>query len=240
MKTFTINFTDFTGRCWTMNWIPSTSKNKKLSDDDIAAVVHFIKTLNWPKSTSPAAKNCYETLAAQIANKIIDAVSISENHADDFLERLVNAYDSKALSPKGVELFYECVLLGEECPTLEKLNLLSKVLRKLVKTEKLFAVKFAEDETWCVRYDYIKELLMKDTDTMRCCICGTPINNDRLGHNPYPVRPESWYGEKENRCCGLCNQRIVIPARIRYGRNVQKHHNRLMEMDYDELMNFVA
>ena len=76
-------------------------------------------------------------------------------------------------------------------------------------------------------------------EEMKCCICGKPITDDE-GHDPYPVRPESWYGEKENRCCADCNYTIVIPVRFRCGRHAQQHVARLREMDYKELSAFVA
>ena len=40
---------------------------------------------------------------------------------------------------------------------------------------------------------------------MKCCICGKPIA-DPYGHNPQPIK-------QSGRCCGNCNQTVVIPAR---------------------------
>ena len=73
---------------------------------------------------------------------------------------------------------------------------------------------------------------------MKCCLCGKAIT-DVEGHDPYPVRPESWYGEQENRCCSACNGYIVLPARIRYGRNNVAPENvaKLQSMHYLELVN---
>lgn len=39
-----------------------------------------------------------------------------------------------------------------------------------------------------------------------CCICGNEIN-DPYGNNPAPVK-------EDGRCCNICNDTIVIPARI--------------------------
>lgn len=84
-----------------------------------------------------------------------------------------------------------------------------------------------------------KECCVDVVEEMKCCICGKPIT-DEEGHDPYPVRPESWYGEKENRCCADCNYTIVVPVRFRYGRHAQQYGARLREMDYEELFAFVA
>ena len=46
---------------------------------------------------------------------------------------------------------------------------------------------------------------------MKCVICKEPILTDPCGwdgsHNPWPVR-------KKGRCCGECNDMIVIPRRL--------------------------
>jgi len=39
-----------------------------------------------------------------------------------------------------------------------------------------------------------------------CSICKTPFEG--FGHNPEPVLPY------EQRCCGKCNQEVIIPVRI--------------------------
>ena len=42
----------------------------------------------------------------------------------------------------------------------------------------------------------------------KCCICGKYING--YGNNPYP------YGKKDDdECCNACNERYVVPARLR-------------------------
>ena len=71
-----------------------------------------------------------------------------------------------------------------------------------------------------------------------CCICGKKLDLS-FSHNPYPVREESWYGQKENRCCSDCNGRIVIPARISLPYNDILTRNiliaRFKNMSYEEL-----
>lgn len=47
--------------------------------------------------------------------------------------------------------------------------------------------------------------------TLRCSICDEPIEREivtgwALGHNAEPV--------KVGRCCGFCNDAVVIPTRI--------------------------
>ncbi len=41
----------------------------------------------------------------------------------------------------------------------------------------------------------------------RCCICGQLFMG--MGNNPWPV-----IDEDDASCCDLCNQYIVVPARI--------------------------
>lgn len=60
---------------------------------------------------------------------------------------------------------------------------------------------------------YIKETYRGYRGVATCCICGAKLPL-AFSHDPKPVRPESWYGEKENRCCGDCNADIVLPARM--------------------------
>lgn len=47
-----------------------------------------------------------------------------------------------------------------------------------------------------------------------CCICGKIITSETDSNNPYPVRPYSEFGSKENRCCGECNSKYVITFRM--------------------------
>lgn len=42
-----------------------------------------------------------------------------------------------------------------------------------------------------------------------CCICGKECENE-WGNNPYPL----YKGEKD-RCCNVCNDLHVVPARIK-------------------------
>ena len=49
---------------------------------------------------------------------------------------------------------------------------------------------------------------MKEEEKIECCLCGKEIED--FGHNPQPL------GEKEDdRCCDECNQKLVIPTRLR-------------------------
>ena len=43
--------------------------------------------------------------------------------------------------------------------------------------------------------------------TVQCCICGCNIL-EQYSNNPWPLRPSG-------RCCCLCNDTKVIPARLR-------------------------
>ena len=40
-----------------------------------------------------------------------------------------------------------------------------------------------------------------------CCICGQEFTG--LGNNPYPVR-----SDEDASCCDICNDTVVIPARL--------------------------
>ena len=44
---------------------------------------------------------------------------------------------------------------------------------------------------------------------MKCCICGKQCENE-WGNNPYPVNKN-----EGARCCNECNDKFVIPARIK-------------------------
>ena len=47
---------------------------------------------------------------------------------------------------------------------------------------------------------------------MKCCICRHPITG--YGHNPWPIQGTAL----RPRCCDICNDMFVIPARFRlYG-----------------------
>lgn len=75
---------------------------------------------------------------------------------------------------------------------------------------------------------------------LRCCICGKEMKGDN-SHNPYPVRKGSCYGETENRCCSECNSKIVVPIRIRLGREAggREYRRILQRMSHADLMNFI-
>lgn len=226
MNTYAINFTDFTGHFWNLDWKPTTSKNKNLKDTDVQSVVHYIRTGNWPVVTSVAAKNCYDMLAAQIANVIIDdCITGGSNRLNEVVLRIERAYAENRLSPKGDELYERCGKVAAELSSEENRLVLRKLLTKILKNENLFAVKMAVDEAWRVK------VVEED---MKCCICGAVIS-DEQSHDPYPVRPESWYGEKENRCCANCNYQIVIPARLRFGRS-EASYRKLAKLDRDDLI----
>lgn len=57
--------------------------------------------------------------------------------------------------------------------------------------------------------DYFREKGMKK---LTCCICGCDFY-DWTGHNPDPVVPD---GEDLPCCCQSCNDRFVIPARMKH------------------------
>lgn len=42
-----------------------------------------------------------------------------------------------------------------------------------------------------------------------CCICGSECENE-WGNNPYPISKDV-----NDRCCNVCNDNYVIPARIK-------------------------
>lgn len=44
-------------------------------------------------------------------------------------------------------------------------------------------------------------------NTFRCCICGQDFTG--FGNNPWPV-----VKDEDARCCDVCNETKVIPARI--------------------------
>ena len=78
--------------------------------------------------------------------------------------------------------------------------------------------------------------------TIHCCICNEIINEVE-GHNPWPVRPYSSIGEKENRCCQACNDTIVIPARIACinatKEQMESIHENFKKMDYQQIVNVI-
>ncbi len=78
----------------------------------------------------------------------------------------------------------------------------------------------------------------RKNEKITCCICGEKFNM-QYSHNPYPVREESWFGERENRCCGECNDMFVIKSRIAMPRKDVIARNvfiaKLRKMDYEAL-----
>ena len=228
MTTFTINVTDLMDNFWTLKWTPASSKNKNLTEADIQETVNFIKTGNWGKSATTAAKNCYDTLASLIAEVIIDDSWYSRERIHKIILKITRAYYNYSFSKKGDDLYHQLEKLAEKEKSPKNTIRFRKLLKKIIKSENLFAVKFADDENW----------LIDITTKMKCCICGQIIDDEYYSHNPYPVRHQSFPGEKENRCCSLCNQQIVIPSRILFGRNSETHRI-MMEMDYEDLLDAV-
>lgn len=78
--------------------------------------------------------------------------------------------------------------------------------------------------------------------TITCCICNANIN-EAESHNPWPVRTHSSIGEEENRCCQVCNDTIVIPARIACINATREQmeiiHENFKNMDYQQLMKVI-
>lgn len=58
---------------------------------------------------------------------------------------------------------------------------------------------------------FFKEQNMKK---FTCCICGCDFF-DWTGCNPEPVMDSENEDGTENVCCNSCNERIVLPARLR-------------------------
>lgn len=228
MTTYTLNFTDLIGNFWTMDWKPSTSKNKNLAEADIHAVINFIKTGKWAKAPTAAAKNCYDMLAVQIANYIVEEATNSRDRAVSLYSKIVYGWSDQKFSKKGNMIFNQIEQCIKEPKSTENTMQIKKLLKKIIKTENLFAIKLADAENWLV--DVSAEF--------KCCICGAIIADNDHSHDPYPVRPESWYGERENRCCDECNSHIILPIRAKHGRHAPEHREQLMKMSYEELLDF--
>ena len=54
---------------------------------------------------------------------------------------------------------------------------------------------------------------------LECVLCGDTFIGG--GHNPYPLAEESWFGERQNRCCSACNL-VVVAARMAGMKNYTK------------------
>lgn len=227
MNTYKISYTDFTGRYWNYDWQPNANNNEAVSASDVEAVIEYLQTGSWSSDAGIAAKRCYDSLADLISARIIETACASEAHLLRILTVIQSKYTNSLLTPKS-RILYE--RFNEYCngTTEDKKKRTKKLLSKIVKNEKLFMIKFGADPEWTA---------YEATGNMKCCICGTPIT-DKTGHDPYPVRPESWYGEKDNRCCSKCNGQIVFPVRLRYGRHALNHREKLMKMNHDELLEF--
>ncbi len=227
MNTYSITFTDFTGHFWKENWTPDENL---ASDLDIQEVENYIKTGSWSASATVAAKKCYDVLAEHITDTIIEEAVNNSDHGYQIINKLVTSYVNGSLSSRSMLLFERLDNLPTDSINEDVVLRTRKLVKRIIKNDNIFEVKFDDGSAW--RNEVYAE-------GMKCCICGTPIT-DREGHDPYPVRPESWYGEKENRCCKKCNYQIVVPARFRFGRHAPNHRDALMKMNYDELISFVA
>lgn len=77
-----------------------------------------------------------------------------------------------------------------------------------------------------------------------CCFCGKTIDA-KSGNNAYPLRPESYFGSEENRCCDQCNAELVIPTRVYIWKDVpdydqERELKALIAMPIDELRQFLS
>lgn len=227
MNTYMISYTDFTGYYWNIDWEPRVNQNETVSDTEVDVVIKYLQTATWPSDASATAKRCYDNLVDMVSAKIIENACVSEDHLRRIVTVIESKYINSLLTPKSkmlYERFNECSEAANE----DVKSRMRKLLAKIVKNENLYMIKFGADPEWTV---------YEATGNMKCCICGNPIT-DKTGHDPYPVRPESWYGEKDNRCCSRCNSQIVFPIRLRYGRHAPNHREELMRMNHDELLAF--
>lgn len=69
-----------------------------------------------------------------------------------------------------------------------------------------FPPKYSAQELW--DWNSVNEFIKEETaeGEFTCCICGKVRHGD--GNNPAPVK-------KEGRCCAICNETVVKPARLR-------------------------
>ncbi len=51
--------------------------------------------------------------------------------------------------------------------------------------------------------------MAKKIDKVYCCLCGKEITNEEQ-HSPAPLTTDP-----ASKCCGKCNETVVIPARLR-------------------------
>lgn len=220
MNTYAIMFNGCTSSSWKMNWNPTQTTD--VNEADILNVVDYIKNGVWSTTASSAAKKCYDALAEYIAETVVEDAFSDQMRTQLLMIIVRHYYETNKLSSEGRLLF-------ERLSTVSDINTEKKLFKRIIKKEKLYGIGINATRAWSD----------EELSLFECCICGTPIT-DEQGHNPYPVRPESWYGERENRCCRNCDCQIVIPARIRFGRDGTNHRTALMKMDYEELLNIVA
>lgn len=160
MNTFTINFTDLIGNIWTLDWDPSVSKNNNLTNYDIQDIVHFIKTGIWPKNATSAAKTSYEALAVQISYIIVSNSIFDYEKATALYMTIAHFYDTNKFSKEGKKLFNRCRTLVGTGASKDILSDVFKLMRKIIKSENLFAIKFSTNEKWAIRLDYIENCLV--------------------------------------------------------------------------------
>lgn len=49
---------------------------------------------------------------------------------------------------------------------------------------------------------------------LECVLCGETFVGG--GHNAWPLAEESYFGEKENRCCEDCNYTVILMRMLRF------------------------
>ena len=219
MTTFAIMFNTCTNSTWKMNW--DFSQGLNVTPADITAVVDYIKNGKWAEDASETAKKCYDILSEHIADTIVEDAFTNSMATHVLMMYAKYYYDNNQLSPKS-KLIYDRLASSPSISTTKKL------LKKIVKNEKIYCLVIDDTRIWTD----------EELAPFKCCICGDAIT-DETGHNPYPVRDQSYYGERENRCCASCNQRFVIPARLRFGRS-EANHRKLVKLDMDDLIGIVA
>ena len=222
----TITISTYFGRNMNMNWYPKKKDGKPLSEKDVRSVIHYISYGEWEMPVSSAARNAYKELANCVAKQLVDDIRGDYAKFKEVCMPVYVAYLHNELSPNNAERFRQFEEYSKNKASYPYKKDWFKMFMDIIASEELFVLR-------------IKNGNESEDDTMRCCICGKEITDDE-GHDPYPVRPESFYGEKENRCCPMCNAQIVIPVRMGYGRDAAQHQKQLRKMGHEELIEFVA
>lgn len=222
----TIAITTTYGRNMDMNWYPKKKNGQPLAEKDVLSVIDYITNGEWTMPVSSAARKAYKELAHCVAKYIVDDARDNIDKNNEIAIAIYCAYISNKLSSVNAARFQRFMDYSKNPDAYPSKTDWRKVFMDIIATEEFFTLRIKNGNE------------LKD-DTMKCCICGKEITDDE-GHDPYPVRPESFYGEKENRCCPMCNAQIVIPARIGYGRDAAQHQKQLRKMGHEELIEFVA